>query len=63
MGIVSEAPRSLCAKIISEKAELYVISKGDFIYMLKNYPKLRLNLIKILCERIYENNRRFFNIN
>ena len=58
MGIITETSRFLSAKIISEKAELYVISRDDFMYMFRKNGELSLNLARILCERIDEATRR-----
>jgi len=58
MGVVSASPRSLSARVTEEKIEMYVIGKDDFLYMLRRYPELNINLIKILCRRIADTNRR-----
>jgi CRP-like cAMP-binding protein len=58
MGVISGSPRSLSAGVYSDLAEAYAISKDDFLFILKKYPDLSLNLSKILCERIEETNRR-----
>ena len=55
MGVISDTFRSLSAKVASEKAELYVISKHDFLYIMEAYPDLSLNVAEILCERINNN--------
>jgi len=55
MGVISDTSRSLSARVASEKAELYVISKHDFLYMMDVYPDLSLNVAEILCERINNN--------
>ncbi|HPZ07637.1 MAG TPA: cyclic nucleotide-binding domain-containing protein [Candidatus Eremiobacteraeota bacterium] len=58
MGVISGSPRSLSASIYSDMAELYVISREDFLYMLKKYPELAVNLCRILCFRVEEANKR-----
>ncbi|MEQ8223171.1 MAG: cyclic nucleotide-binding domain-containing protein [Candidatus Eremiobacterota bacterium] len=58
MGIITGAPRSLSAIVSSEKAELYIISRDDFMYILKSCPEVNINLSRILCERISETNKR-----
>jgi len=58
MGVISGSPRSLSAGVYSETAEVYAISKDDFLFILKKYPDLSVNLSKILCNRIEEINRR-----
>lgn len=62
MGVISETSRSLSAKVSSDRAELYVISKHDFLYMMKVYPDLSLNLSKMLCERINNNTEKLLHI-
>lgn len=54
IGIIMSSPRSLSARVTSEIAEIYTISKSDFLYMLNKYPELSLKLAKILCERLKE---------
>ena len=54
MGVILSSPRSLSARISSYTAELYIISKSDFLYMLNKYPELCLNLCKILCRQLKE---------
>jgi len=58
MGIISDLPRTLSARISSETAELYEISKKDFYYILETYPKVHLNFSRMLCTRIDETNKR-----
>jgi len=62
MGVISDTSRSLSARVASEKAELYVISKHDFLYMMEVYPDLSLNLVKMLCERINNNTEKLLHI-
>jgi CRP-like cAMP-binding protein len=52
IGIILNSPRTLSARVTSDSAELYVISRGDFLYMVQKYPDFSLNLCKILCRRI-----------
>ncbi|MEQ8191165.1 MAG: cyclic nucleotide-binding domain-containing protein [Candidatus Eremiobacterota bacterium] len=52
MAVISDTRRSLSASVISDRAELYVISKDNFLYLLNHYPELNLNMAKILCHRI-----------
>ena len=52
MAVISDNRRSLSASVISDRAELYVISKDNFLYVLNHYPELNLNMAKILCDRI-----------
>lgn len=58
MGVVLDSPRTLSAKVSSSMAELYVISKDDFLYILRNYSEVCLNLTRIHCRRIKESNER-----
>ena len=58
MGIITSAPRSMSAKVSSEKSELYVITGKDFLYILERHYELSLNLAKILCKRIEDTNKR-----
>ena len=62
MGVLSDAPRSLSGKISSSKAELYTISKDDFLSIMKLYHQFSFNLAKVLCYRIIDLNRRFFSV-
>jgi CRP-like cAMP-binding protein len=62
MGVLSDAPRSLSGKISSPKAELYTISKDDFLSIMRHYHQFSFNLAKILSYRIFDLNRRFFSI-
>ncbi|MEQ8221830.1 MAG: cyclic nucleotide-binding domain-containing protein, partial [Candidatus Eremiobacterota bacterium] len=52
MAVISDTRRSLSASVNSDRAELYVISKDNFLYLLNHYPELNLNMAKILCHRI-----------
>ena len=52
MAVISDNRRSLSASVLSDRAELYVISKDNFLYVLNHYPELNLNMAKILCDRI-----------
>jgi len=52
MAVISDNKRSLSASVVSDRAELYVISKDNFLYLLNHYPELNLNMAKILCDRI-----------
>jgi len=54
MSILLSSPRTLSAKASCDGTEVYVISKGDFLYMLNRYPELGINLCKILCQRVKE---------
>ena len=58
IGLIPEIPRTFSAKISSDKAELYIITRRDFLYMLRKYPSLNLNLLKIICNRIEKANNR-----
>lgn len=58
IGVIPEIPRTFSAKISSDKAELYIITRRDFLYMLRKYPSLNLNLLKIICNRIEKANNR-----
>ncbi|HPZ06623.1 MAG TPA: cyclic nucleotide-binding domain-containing protein [Candidatus Eremiobacteraeota bacterium] len=58
MGILLESPRTLSASISSDTAELYIISKIDFLYILRTYPDVNIKLSRILCQRIKETNGR-----
>ena len=62
MGVITDKSRTFSAVISSNKSELYFISKTDFIYMIKNFYYLSLNLFRLLGRRINENNRHFFDI-
>jgi len=42
MSILLSSPRTLSAKASSDNTEVYVISKGDFLYMLNRYPELEI---------------------
>ena len=54
MSIILSSPRTLSAGVTSSSAEVYVITRIDFLYMLNRYPELSINLSKILCERLKE---------
>lgn len=60
MGVITDAPRSLSAVVSSEKSEVYIIYRDDFLYILKTYPEVNINLSRILCKRISETNKRLF---
>ena len=62
MGLLTGSPRCLSARAGTEKVELYVVTKDDFFYMLRKHNDLRLNLIKILCNRIGETNKKLVNV-
>jgi len=58
MGIITNAPRSLSAKVSSDIAEVYIISRDSFLHILKTYPDVNINMSRMLCERISETNKR-----
>ncbi|MEQ8191953.1 MAG: cyclic nucleotide-binding domain-containing protein [Candidatus Eremiobacterota bacterium] len=62
MGVLSDSPRSLSGKISSPGAELYTISKDNFLSIINHYHQFSFNLAKILSYRIGDLNRRFFSI-
>jgi len=61
MGVISDTSYSLSAGV-NEKSELYMITKKDFLNMLRTYPELSINLEKILCKRINETNIRLLEL-
>lgn len=58
IGLIPDISRTFSAKVSSDKAELYIITRRDFLYMLRKYPSLNLNLLKIICNRIEKANNR-----
>ncbi|MEQ8189966.1 MAG: cyclic nucleotide-binding domain-containing protein [Candidatus Eremiobacterota bacterium] len=60
MGIILDSARTLSVRVSSEMAELYILSKSDFLYMLKTYPDMSFNLVKIICQRLKDANDKLF---
>ncbi len=60
MGIILDSPRTLSVIVSSDMAELYILSKSDFLSMLKTYPEMSFNLVKIICQRLKDANDKLF---
>ncbi|MEQ8172785.1 MAG: cyclic nucleotide-binding domain-containing protein [Candidatus Eremiobacterota bacterium] len=60
MGIILDSARTLSVRVSSEMAELYILSKSDFLYMLKTYPDMSFHLVKIICQRLKDANDKLF---
>jgi len=60
MGIILDSARTLSVRVSSEMAELYILSKSDFLYMLKTYPDMSFKLVKIICQRLKDANDKLF---
>ena len=56
LALIDEQPRSASA-IAVRRSELYTLSRADFLKLLGLYPKLSLNFMQILSERVRYNTR------
>lgn len=66
MGIIEENKRSATA-VVNEDSTLIIIDKDNFLYLLKKYPEIALNMITDLSKRLRKadkdiENLAFFNV-
>ncbi|MBU2567940.1 MAG: Crp/Fnr family transcriptional regulator [Elusimicrobia bacterium] len=52
LALVGEKSRSASAETVSD-SELLAIHRKDFAGLLKKYPEISMNLLKVLCRRLY----------
>jgi len=52
LALLGERIRSASAQAVLD-SELLIIEKSDFVKLLKKYPNVVLNLLSVLCRRLY----------
>ncbi|MFN3966363.1 MAG: Crp/Fnr family transcriptional regulator [Endomicrobiia bacterium] len=52
LALLGEKIRSASAEAVLD-SELLIIEKNDFVKLLKKYPNIALNLLSVLCKRLY----------
>jgi len=61
MGIIEELPRSATVETIKE-TEVFILTKANFINLLKRHPEISINLLVLLSRRLRNFTRRVENI-